>query len=177
MADSLVRLLITDKWIDVVPIIQILSLGRLLTIAANITEQVINAKGYSTIFFRQQLLKMILKTIVIIGCLPLGIMYVVIGEALFTSVTFFITNLYAKNISEFSIAEQLKVLIPFFICSFVSGCLTYVLIGLFIQTFIKIIAGTVFFFLLYFGLLIVFERNNNELLLLYHLIKNRFLKK
>lgn len=117
MAEPLVRILITDKWIAVVPVIQILCIGRLLIPAANITEQVLNAKGRSDLFLKQQVWKMFFKTFILLCCLPFGLMVVVVGEAFYTICQFFITNYFARGVSDFEIAPQLKVVMPYIFCA------------------------------------------------------------
>lgn len=155
-ADPLVRLLLTEKWMDVVRIIQILSIGRLLSSAATVTEEVLNAKGYSDVFFRQQLWKMIMKTSIICCCLPFGLHVVVIGEAIFTLLAYFLTNHIAKDISKFGISKQLKIFFPYLFSSLVGGGLSYWIINIIESNVAKIFTGSLIFFFTYICILCIF---------------------
>ena len=154
MADPLVRLLITEKWIDVVPVIQILCLSKLLSPAANVIEQVLSAKGRSDLFLRQQIWKLITKSFFVIVCLPFGLIAVVIGDAISTMAIFFITNHFAKNVSDFKVAEQLKVIAPYLLSALMSGALAIWIIGIIDSTFLQIAIGSVLFLCFYFFFLI-----------------------
>lgn len=171
MADPLVRLLITDKWIAVVPVIQILCIGKLLIPAAYVTEQVMNAKGRSDLFLRQQVWKMAIKTILVVGCLPFGLIAVVLAEAVYTSMQFFITNYFAHDVSDFKESTQLKVMIPYIFFSLSVGVITFLLMSLFDTVFIKLLIGTTVFFSLYCSFLIIFGKKAILFSLIYHKVK------
>ena len=149
MAGPLVRLLITSKWIAVVPVIQILCLGKVLMPAANVTEQVLNAKGRSDLFFRQQLFKLIAKVVFISICIPFGLIAVVVGEALCTFLIFFITNFYARSVSDFRIIDQIKLILPYFFCALISGGFAYWTTILVENDFLIILIGSLVFITLY----------------------------
>lgn len=171
MADPLVRLLLTEKWIAVVPVIQILCIGKLLIPAANVTEQVMNAKGRSDLFLRQQVWKMAIKTILVVGCLPFGLIAVVLAEAVYTSMQFFITNYFADDVSEFKELSQLKVMCPYIFFSLSVGVITLLLMSLFDTVSFKLLIGTTAFFLLYCSFLIILGKKAFLISTVYQKIK------
>jgi len=154
MSDPLVRLLITEKWIDVVPVIQILCLSKILFPAAIVTDQVLSAKGRSDLFLRQQIWKLITKSFFVIVCLPFGLIAVVIGEAISTMAIFFITNYFAKDVSNFKVVEQLKVIAPYLLSALMSAVLAIWIIGFVDSTLLQIAIGSVLFIISYFFFLI-----------------------
>ena len=171
MADSLVRLLITEKWIDVVPVIQILCLSRIMSSAAVATEQVLSAKGRSDLFLRQQICKMITKFLLVVTCLPFGLMAVVIGEAISTILVFFITNFFARGVSDFRVGTQLKVIAPFIYCAFIGGGVAYWCVSFFENSLLKIVIGTIMMFFLYLLLLVSIGGKKTQLHDICQLIK------
>ena len=124
-AEPIVRILLTDKWIAVVPILQILCLGRIMAIIASATEQVLNAKGRSDYFLRQQVVKIMLKIAMIALSIQFGLYAVAIAEAVYTASTFFITNYYAKSVTTFLSKKQLKLMFPYMITAVVSSVCGY----------------------------------------------------
>ncbi len=173
MADPLVRLLLTEKWIAVVPVIQILGLGRLLSVAANVIEQVLNSKGHSDIFFQQQIWKMFLKAVIIFGCLPFGLIALVVGESFFTMLVFFTTNYLARKYVSFSCFAQLKVITPYIICALICGSVTLWLNSLIVHLYLKILIGSIAFVALYFIVLISIQRKDSMVRWLFQLMKAR----
>ena len=124
-AEPIVRILLTDKWIAVVPILQILCLGGMMAIIAGTTEQVLNAKGRSDYFLRQQVVKIMLKLVMISLSIQFGLYAVAIAEAVYTACTFFITNYFAKSVTTFLSKEQLKLIFPYIITAMVSSISGY----------------------------------------------------
>lgn len=166
VAEPIVRLLLTDRWIAVVPILQILCIGRILVPTAYITEQVINAKGRSDLFFRQQLIKMLLKFMLIMIFIHLGLMAVAIAEATYTVLQFFITNHFAKGLTPFLSKNQLKHMMPYIISSLISSIAGYILLPLFANLYLQIILPLLASALLYLVFVSMIYRKSvfNELM-------------
>lgn len=125
ISDPLVRILLTDKWITVVPVMQILCVGRCLYPLANISEQVMNSKGRSDLFLKQQIVKMTIKIISVICLINYGLIAVAIADAIYTSTQYLVTCYFLKNVSNFRLLQQLRTIWPFLIgsiMSFIGGC-------------------------------------------------------
>ena len=120
-AEPLILILLTDKWIAVVPVLQIMCCGRLLSLIVNITEQVLLARGRSDLFLKQQLVKMGTKFVLVMLALPMGILAVAAADAVATLSNFAVTNYFARGVSEFRVREQLRAVLPYLLSSFVAG--------------------------------------------------------
>lgn len=140
-AEPIIRLLLTDKWIDVVPVLQILCICRILVPTAYITEQVINAKGRSDLFFRQQVVKMFVKLAFILFFVRYGLMAVAIADGVYTIMQFFITNYYAKDMTTFSCRQQLVVSLPYIISAIVSAICGYMVIRIQDNLYLQILSS------------------------------------
>lgn len=148
-SEPLVRILITEKWIAVVPVMQILCIGRILTSVANTTEQMLNANGRSDLFLRQQILKMIVKFSFVVCALKFGIIAVALADMLYTWTQFFITNYYARAISRYSAWQQLKDVSPFLISAVLSATFGYLFIVIFQNDYLRLsisLLGAVLFY-------------------------------
>lgn len=150
IAEPLVRLLLTDRWINVVPVLQILCIGRILVPSAYITEQVINARGRSDLFFRQQVVKMLIKLTIILMFVHFGLIAVAIAEATYTIFQFFISNFFAKGLTTFRSLAQLKLIIPYIISASISAVCGYLLIDLTANIYIQIALSLIVAVLVYY---------------------------
>lgn len=139
ICEPMIKLLLTEKWIAVVPVLQILSIGRILFPVANITEQVLNAKGRSDLFLNQQMIKMGTKCIFILIALKFGLMAIAIAEAIYNIFQFFITNYYAKGITPYNTIYQLKLFCPFILTGFLSATLGYIWIEFLSNNYLQIL--------------------------------------
>lgn len=151
VAEPLVIILLTDKWIAVVPVLQILCIGRILVPSAYITEQVINAKGRSDLFFRQQVVKMIVKLSLILSFIHFGLIAVAVAEASYTFLQFFITNHFARKLTGFLSKKQLILILPYISSAALSTFLGYLAIifipNKWVQLVLALIVAAITYFL------------------------------
>ena len=150
LAKPIVVTLLTIKWIEVVPLLQVVCMGRMLALVANITEQALMAKGRSDLFLKQQIFKMIFKIIVVCCALPYGLFMVAIADGLSSLVSFFITNFYAKYINVFGICKQLKTIKEYFFSSIFASVFGYLSIFLIDNNYMSIIVFSIVFMACYY---------------------------
>ena len=169
ICEPMIRLFLTDKWLEVVPILQILAIGRILLPVANITEQALNAKGRSDLFLKQQSVKLVTKSILVLIALPFGIIYVAIADAIYTICQFFITNYYGNKVMTQSISQILKIIFPFIATGIIALLLSFIISSRIENDLMNILICIVCYIGIYFFILISFyERSlvNNILKLI-----------
>lgn len=142
ICEPMIKLLLTDKWIEVVPVLQVLCLGRILAPTTNITEQALNAKGRSDLFLKQQSIKMCCKTILIICAIPFGLIAIASADALFTLSQFFITNHYSPQISKYNSCDLLKIILPFILTGILGATIGFMSLSFTENSFIQIILSS-----------------------------------
>ena len=125
LAEPLVRVVLTDKWIEVVPYLQILCVGKILFPLSNISEQAINAKGYSRLYFQQQVVKMFAKLLLIIPAVFVGIEAVVIADALSYFAAFFITQYFGAKCGMPTVGAQIRLIYPYVVASLIAGIVVF----------------------------------------------------
>lgn len=151
VAKPLVLLLLTEKWLPVVPFLQItcLSLGLEPLQTANLNA--IKALGRSDLFLKLEIVK---KTISI-GILLLSMHYGVIAIALSGLVYSLIATIFNaspnKQLLEYSYFEQVKDIIPSFLLSLAMGIIIYPITWLNISTVFMIIGQIVIGVMFYAG--------------------------
>lgn len=137
-SEPLIKILITEKWIAAVPIMQILCVGRVLSPVSNITEQMLNANGRSDLFLKQQIVKVVVKFTFVVAALRFGIIAVALADMIYTWSRFFITNYFARNVNKYHTFKQLKDISPFIASAVIAGLLGYVAVYIFHNDFIRL---------------------------------------
>jgi teichuronic acid exporter len=112
VSKPLVVLLLTEKWLPVVPIMQIFCFARLITIIAGLNITVLYAIGRSDLVLKQQVIKIIIRFVFLVLALRFGIIYIAIAELLSTIVHFFINTYYPGKIMKINAIEQIKEILP-----------------------------------------------------------------
>lgn len=123
VAESLVKLLLTDKWLPCVPFLQLACFSYAIypIHTANLTG--INALGRSDIFLKLEIIKKTITVINILVTLPFGIYAMAIGQVVAAVISSFINAFPNKKLMNYSYFEQLKDLLPSFIVSiFMAAC-------------------------------------------------------
>lgn len=145
----IVFLLLTENWSAAVPVLQILCLGRILSLISVTTEQVIKAKGRSDLFFRQQVIKLILKISLVVVSLKWGIIAIAIADAIQTIMQFFITNFYSRKVNEFNIQQQYVVMRPYLISSIISGLAGWYMISVIDNLYLEFLLSSIVMIMIY----------------------------
>lgn len=126
LSKPIIILLLTEKWIDVIPVLQILCIGRILSTISIATEQAICASGRSDLEFKQQFYKITIKILSIFIGFHWGIIGIAIADATSTLLSFFITNHFAKYCKGFTVQGQFKTLVPYILLSLFAFLLGYI---------------------------------------------------
>ena len=125
VAEPLVKLLLTEKWLSCVPFLQAWCIIYAFMPIHVTNLQVYNALGRSDIFLGLEVFKKIVGVIVLIVTIPFGLEWMIFARIL-TSVLFtFINALPNTKVLHYSMLEQLKDLIPTILLSTVMGVIVY----------------------------------------------------
>ena len=111
-AEPLVRLLLTEKWIEVVPFLQILCVANFFTPITISNWEAIKALGHSGITLKLEIVKKVLDVgILLVSCFH-GVYAIAWGLVLYNFLCLFI-NLYPnKRLLDYGIGEQLLDAVP-----------------------------------------------------------------
>jgi len=107
LTEPFVRLLLTEKWMPVIPLIQWLCFARMITPISSLNMNILNTIGRSDLFFKVDMVKIPLAIIALIITIPLGLMAVVIGHFITTFISFFINAYYPGKIFGFGARKQI----------------------------------------------------------------------
>lgn len=125
VAQSLISLLLTDKWLECVPFLRLACISCALypIHTANLTA--INAVGRSDIFLKLEIIKKIIATITLLLTIPLGIMAMAIGQVATGFISTFVNAYPNKRLLDYSYIEQIADIFPSFILSLIMSCCVF----------------------------------------------------
>lgn len=123
ISEPLIFLLLGEKWMDVVPVLQIFCFGKSFFSLANTTEHALCSLGYSNIALKQQMFKMLVKLVLVLFALRWGLIAIVIANAVADFSAYFITNYCGRKFLVYSMKKQIQDIYVFVIAAvFAAGC-------------------------------------------------------
>lgn len=165
VAEPLVIIVLTEKWIPAVPFLQMFSISYALMPIHTANLQAINAMGRSDIFLRLEIIKKVIGLTILAISLPLGVYAIAMGQVLSGIISTFINAYPNKQILSYSYKEQLTDIMPSFFISVIMGVIVYSINYLTISEWqiliLQVGAGTA----IYIGLAKVFKNESYGYLL------------
>lgn len=125
VAEPLVKIILTDKWLTAVPFLQIFCLSYALMPIHTSNLQAINAIGRSDIFLKLESIKKIVGLIVLVLSLPFGVYAIALGQVISGIISTFINAYPNKRLLSYSYKEQLVDIMPSFAIAIIMGCVVY----------------------------------------------------
>ena len=121
IAKPLVYIVLTEKWIDCVPIIQILSISFMWYPVHMLNLNVLQIAGRSDLFLKIEIIKKIIGIILLFITIPFGIIIMCWGRVWYCFIELFINMYYSNKIIGFTYFQQLKYQVPMFAYALIMG--------------------------------------------------------
>jgi O-antigen/teichoic acid export membrane protein len=151
LADPIVRLLLTEKWLPVVPLLQWMCFARIFYPISVINMNILNAIGRSDLFLKVDLSKFPIAILALIVTIPLGVKAMVIGHVVTSFISFIINSYMPGKLFGYGTLSQLKEMIPVFIATGITALIVF-LVNINVDLLImKIAIGMTTGFVVYFG--------------------------
>ena len=152
VAEPLVRIMLTDKWLPSVPYLQIFCISYALWPIHTANLQAINALGRSDIFLKLEVIKKIIGVAILAATVPFGV-YAMAWGVFGSNVISAVINAYPnRKLLNYKIKEQVKDLLPSLLLSLSMGGAVYCLqlIGLtpWLTLIVQVVAGVAIYVLL-----------------------------
>lgn len=152
VADPLVRVLLTDKWLPAVPFIQFCCFTYAFWPVHTANLQAVKALGRSDVFLVLEIIKKIIGVIILIVTLPFGLTAMMLGRCIATVISSFINASPNKKLMNYSYIEQIKDMLPSMVLSLVM-CGVVLLVGtlkinLYILLILQVVVGVIVYVLL-----------------------------
>ncbi|WP_268117737.1 MOP flippase family protein [Methylobacter sp. YRD-M1] len=111
-ADKVVPVLFGEQWTPAVPLLQVLCLAGLFWPLQAINLNVLKALGHSHLFFRLEVIKKVLGTLLILGGLYFGTMGLAWSQVIFSVVAFGINTFYTGKYLQYGVWNQILDFLP-----------------------------------------------------------------
>lgn len=158
LAEPLTLLILKEKWLPMVPMLQILCVDWMFDHLCSINLNVLYVKGRSDLAFKLEIIKKILAIGIFFISLYWGIIGVCWGRVVYCLIALYLNTYYTKRLIGLSLDKQLKDIFKPLIISLIMGNIIF-LIGIINLTVIsKIIICILSGILSYSLMLLLFER-------------------
>lgn len=150
VAKPLIIVLLTDKWIETALYLQLLCISGLFYPMGVTNLNILKVIGRSDLYFKLTLFGKGLTVVSILIGLQWGIIGLIVGRILKSALSSLIIMVVAGRKIDYKLVEQLKDILPVFICSVIMAFLLY-FIGIIVQSsfiyllFIQFLSGMLFY--------------------------------
>ena len=141
LAKPIIILLLTEKWISLIPLLQWMVFARIFLPMSAINMNLLNAIGRSDLYLKVDLCKLPITIIAMIVTIPLGVKAIIIGHVITSALSFIINAYLPGKFYSYGAIKQLKDMLPVFsatigmaisvfaICCFVNNLIVQLLLG------------------------------------------------
>ena len=157
ISESLVKTILTEKWLPSVPFIQIFCISYALMPIHTANLQAINAMGRSDIFLKLEIIKKIYGLTILAISLPFGVYALAIGFVLSGIISSFVNSYPNKKLLDYNYREQISDIMPSLLISLVMGVIVYTFNFLDITAWKILVIQIGTGIIIYFGLAKIFR--------------------
>lgn len=157
VSEPLVIILLTEKWLPAVTILQILCFYYALVPIHTANLQAINAMGRSEVYLKLQIIKITVGMIILVLFIPFGIELIAISQVVAGIIASFINAYPNKKLLNYGYGEQIRDILPSLLLSLVMGVIVYLLLFLGLSPLITILIQIVVGSIVYVGLAFLFK--------------------
>lgn len=159
LAKPLICIMIGEKWLSCVPLLQVLCIGYVFSPMTAINLNLLYVKGRSDISLKLDLIKKPLGIAILFASLPFGLWWMCFGKALYDFVAFAMNCYYTKKLLNYGFVEQLKSISPFLIYSSIMLGVILLVNSMFTSYWFMLICGLTLGICIYLGLSLLFKES------------------
>ncbi len=160
VSEPLVRIILTDKWLSAVPLMQLLCFSYVLWPIHTVNLQAISAMGRSDIFLKLEIIKKIVGVTALLISIPFGIEFIAAIKIATSIISTFINSHPNKKLLNYSYIEQIKDIFEPFMVSLIMLLIVYAMNFIKLNIYILLILQIIVGILLYFGVSCIIKSEN-----------------
>ena len=119
ISKPLILLLLSEKWIDCVIILQILCFAYLWNCIITINLNLLNVKGRSDLVLRLEVIKKSIAFTILLISLNFNLIGICIGMAIYPLIAFYMNTYYTKKILNYGFKKQFIEIFPYLVSSLI----------------------------------------------------------
>ena len=127
LSKPLILFLLTDKWIQAVPYMQIFCFIYLSDNVSSLNLNLLQVLGRSDLFLRLEIIKKIVSTALLIASVPFGVMAICAVKLLYSFLAIVINTYYTRKLLNWGFISQFKDFSPYILYSLLSCLPAYIL--------------------------------------------------
>lgn len=127
LSDPLVKVILGDKWLPSVPLLQIICLGYMFEPLTHINLNVLYVKGRTDLVLKLELIKKPIAFVILFLMAHFGVIWLCFGKTLYNFIAYCFNCYYTKRFINLGFWQQMKFNLPLFFNSVVMGgvCLLF----------------------------------------------------
>ncbi len=141
LAHPLVISLVTDKWAQCVPYLQVICFASMWYPVHAINLSLLQVKGRSDLFLRLEIIKKAIITVAIFICVPFGVMGICIGSVCTSIICLAINTYYTGKLIHVGFFRQMMDMTPTLLASLAMGAIVYFAVMPFDYDVVKLVIG------------------------------------
>ena len=157
VAKPFIIILLTDKWAESIPLMQILVFSFIFAPVELENLQAIKALGRSDVALKVEIIKKVLGVLILVISIPFGVTAIAIGMVISTTLSAIINAIPNKKLLGYTFKMQLADLLPSLLISLVMFTTVYPISLLNLNVFAMIIIQVAVGAIIYIGLSAVFK--------------------
>lgn len=157
VAKPLIIILLTDKWVDAVPYLQLMSIAWMTNHICSINRNLLYTKKRSDLALKLELIKKGIAFLIFLISLHFGMIGVCVGQAIYGLLATFLNSIYTKQFIGISIWQQTLDYGRIFLLSIISGFLPAIFMNKFSSELVQIIFVVITFCCVYVFLNAMFK--------------------
>ncbi len=155
VAFPLVHVLLTNKWIFIVPYMQKLCIGGAFLPLAAININILYVRGFSAKVFKFEITRKIIILLCIVLTLKLSVSALITGLVIANIAGFLLSAYISGNLTKYSILEQIKDIFPYFFIAFIMASGIFLLSFYITNSLRLLITQIITGCILYFGIVYI----------------------
>ena len=157
VAKPFIIILLTDKWAESIPLMQILAFSFMFAPVELENLQAIKAIGRSDVALKVEIIKKVVGVIILIVSIPFGVTAIAVGMVISTTLSAIINAIPNKKLLGYTFKMQLMDILPSILLSFIMFGVVYPIsilnINIYLMLIIQVAVGAV----VYVGLSAIFK--------------------
>lgn len=156
LAKLLIILLLTDQWIGVVILLQILCLDWMFDHLSIINLNLLYVKGRSDLALRLEIVKKVIATFILFVSIPFGLIGMCWGRVIYSLLATYLNTRYTNSLISLSFITQMKDICPSLLLSIIMGGTVYLFMGVVDGKLFQLLGGVILGMAVYSILSLVF---------------------
>ncbi|MGN0028851.1 MAG: lipopolysaccharide biosynthesis protein [Marinilabiliaceae bacterium] len=155
LAKPLILVLLGDKWLPAVPLLQVLCIGSFFDPLTHINLNILYVKGRTDLVLRLELVKKPIAFILLFSMIPFGLWWLCFGRAVYGFVAYCFNCYYTGKFINFGFWRQMYYNVPVILKSGITGALCYACHFVFDQPSAQLLAGVLVGVVSYFAIALI----------------------